>query len=207
MKRKNFTIRKPFSGGRSLYGPGLMGKSKSKRGTHQRRVRKMVSRYGGYMPEAEAKRLRKSARAGRPHKKQLEGLFHELYGRNPKMCGARTGREMCTRKPGHRGPHLPQGATMRTRARLRKGWQPKRENAGQGYGFTFSGAFKKKADAAAKESTRPGSFVKFVMTQQGGRYVVMTPLGQENPKPEKSFTARLKQVFPPSQYQIVRTKR
>lgn len=89
MKRKNFTIRKPFSGGRSLYGPGLMGKSKSKRGTHQRRVRKMVSRYGGYMPEAEAKRLRKSARAGRPHKKQLEGLFHELYGRNPKMCGAR----------------------------------------------------------------------------------------------------------------------
>jgi hypothetical protein len=40
------------------------------------------------------------------------------------VCGARIGGEICTRKPGHRGPHLPQGATMRTRQRLPKTWRP-----------------------------------------------------------------------------------
>lgn len=43
-KKKNFTLRKPFSGGASFFGPGLMGKRSSRRGTIQRRVRKIAKR-------------------------------------------------------------------------------------------------------------------------------------------------------------------
>jgi len=60
----------------------------------------------------------------------------------------------------------------------------KRKNAGEGYGYMFSGAFKKKADAVRKEGTRKGSFVKGVMTQHGHRYVVMTP--RTNPRKKKA---------------------
>jgi hypothetical protein len=51
----------------------------------------------------------------------------------------------------------------------------KRKNAGEGYGYMFSGAFNSKADAVKKEKQRKGSFVKAVMTQHGMRYAVMTP--------------------------------
>lgn len=44
------------------------------------------------------------------------------------ICGASIGGYPCTRKPGHRGPHLPQGATMRPTSRLRHNWKPKRRN-------------------------------------------------------------------------------
>jgi hypothetical protein len=46
---------------------------------------------------------------------------------NP-ICGAIIGGEPCSRQPGHRGPHLPQGATMRPRSRLRSGWKPRGAN-------------------------------------------------------------------------------
>jgi len=71
--------------------------------------------------------LAKSARAGGRTKRKLEALFHEVYGANPgaQICGAKIGGEVCTRKPGHRGPHLPQGATMRTRERLPHSWKPR----------------------------------------------------------------------------------
>ena len=48
---------------------------------------------------------------------------------NPaEICGAMIGGYQCSRKPGHRGPHLPQGATMRPTSRLRKGWKPRASN-------------------------------------------------------------------------------
>ena len=74
--------------------------------------------------DREFSRLRKSARVGRS--KKLETLFHEVYGKNPApTCGHMIGGEPCTRKPGHRGSHLPQGATMRTQSRLRHSWKPR----------------------------------------------------------------------------------
>jgi len=51
----------------------------------------------------------------------------------------------------------------------------KRKNAGEGYGYMFSGAFAKKSDAVKKEKKRKGSFVKAVMMRSGMRYAVMTP--------------------------------
>lgn len=83
--------------------------------------------------------LRKSARKG-PRK--VRDLFHELYSpleENP-LCGARIGGELCTRKPGHRGPHLPQGATMRTAKRLPHSWKPKKNPSAAGIREDFTGA-------------------------------------------------------------------
>lgn len=60
----------------------------------------------------------------------------------------------------------------------------KRKNAGEGYGYMFSGAFKEKKDAVRKEKTRKGSFIKGVYTPQGHRYVVMTP--RTNPRKTNS---------------------
>ncbi len=51
----------------------------------------------------------------------------------------------------------------------------RRKNAGEGYGYMFSGAFAKKADAMKKEKTRKGSFIKSVYVQGQHRYAVMTP--------------------------------
>jgi hypothetical protein len=51
----------------------------------------------------------------------------------------------------------------------------RRKNAGEGYGYMFSGAFAKKADAVKKEKQRKGSFVRPVMLKSGMRYAVMTP--------------------------------
>jgi hypothetical protein len=68
---------------------------------------------------------RKAARAASGS--DFDSLFrsaHEHIRSNPEICGAMIGGEPCTRKTGHRGPHLPQGATMRPRSRLRPGWRP-----------------------------------------------------------------------------------
>ena len=72
-------------------------------------------------------KLRKKVRQG-PRK--VRDLFHELYApleENP-VCGVRIGGQLCTRNPGHRGPHLPQGATMRTAKRLPHSWKPRKRN-------------------------------------------------------------------------------
>jgi len=55
----------------------------------------------------------------------------------------------------------------------------KRKNFGEGYGYTFHGAFTDKKDAEAKEAKTPGSFIKGSLTQKGYRYLVMKP--RKNP--------------------------
>jgi hypothetical protein len=50
-----------------------------------------------------------------------------------------------------------------------------RKNAGEGYGYMFHGAFKNKADAVKKERKTKGAWVKGVLTNQGHRYLVMSP--------------------------------
>ncbi len=55
----------------------------------------------------------------------------------------------------------------------------RRKNFGEGYGYTFHGSFTEKADAVAKESKTPGSFIKGMPTQKGYRWVVMKP--RKNP--------------------------
>jgi hypothetical protein len=91
---------------------------------------------------AELSRLRRSARSGFRGKRKLQDLFHEVYGANPgaSICGAKIGGEVCTRKPGHRGPHLPQGATMRTRARLPHNWKPRTNPSAAALREAFTGA-------------------------------------------------------------------
>ena len=62
----------------------------------------------------DAKRATAAARGN-----DFNSLFMDAQSRirsNPDICGAMVGGEPCTRKPGHRGPHLPQG--------VRKGWHP-----------------------------------------------------------------------------------
>lgn len=61
----------------------------------------------------------------------------------------------------------------------------KRKNAGEGYGYMFSGAFTKKADAVKKERQRKGSFVKGIPTEKGYRYIVMTP--RTNPRRRRNL--------------------
>lgn len=87
---------------------------------------------------AEYTRLRKSARSSFKNKKKLEGLFHEVYGQNPApICGAMIGGYQCTRKPGHRGPHLPQGATLRPRSRHK--WGPRENPSAEAIRESFTG--------------------------------------------------------------------
>ena len=84
--------------------------------------------------------LARSARAGGRTKRKLEQLFHEVYGANPAICGARIGGEICTCKPNHKGPHLPQGATLRTRERLPHHWKPRDNPSAAALRETFTGA-------------------------------------------------------------------
>jgi hypothetical protein len=56
----------------------------------------------------------------------------------------------------------------------------KRQNAGEGYGYMFHGAFKEKKNAVAKERKTKGAWVKGVHTKQGHRYLVMSP--RTNPR-------------------------
>lgn len=56
----------------------------------------------------------------------------------------------------------------------------RRKNEGQGYGYTFHGAFNEKADAVEKEKKTPGSFIKGRATAKGYRWIVMKP--RTNPR-------------------------
>lgn len=107
--------------------------SKAERAQHRREWKARIRSTRQEMRDE----LKQMHRAARQSQKQTRAsrVFHEVYGKqlydkegfpiNPApACGAMIGGYPCTRKPGHRGPHLPQGATMRTRHRLRKGWQP-----------------------------------------------------------------------------------
>src|SRR5271155_2266868 len=55
----------------------------------------------------------------------------------------------------------------------------RRSNFGEGYGFTFHGAFSDKKDAEAKEAKTPGAFIQGKPTKHGYRWVVMKP--RKNP--------------------------
>jgi len=121
--------------GASYRAPGLIQTAR------QRRVAGMVRRAAG----TEGARLARSYKRHRASGGAPRGtakVFHELYGRNPEpaenpICGARIGGgEVCTRKPGHKGPHLPQGATMRPRSRLRSAWKPNPSAAALHESFT-----------------------------------------------------------------------
>jgi hypothetical protein len=68
---------------------------------------------------------------------KLDRLFHEVYGQNPATCGAMIGGYPCTRKPGHRGPHLPQGATLRPRSR--HNWGPRGNPSAEALRESFTG--------------------------------------------------------------------
>jgi hypothetical protein len=57
-----------------------------------------------------------------------EGWQSAIMTRLNPVCGAVIGGYACSRKPGHKGPHLPQGATMRPRSRLRSAWKPRKAN-------------------------------------------------------------------------------
>lgn len=71
----------------------------------------------GYKP-TQAKRMAREASGA-----DFDSMFNHALRQNP-LCGASVQGYPCTRKPGHKGPHLPQGATMRTRHRLPHKWQP-----------------------------------------------------------------------------------
>lgn len=88
----------------------------------QQKVRKRATRAGEKAADDYYMSLKKSARASIPSKGKLRNLFHEVYGKNPEVCGAKIGNYTCSRKPGHRGPHLPQGATLRPRSRHTERW-------------------------------------------------------------------------------------
>jgi hypothetical protein len=121
--------------------------TKQERAEH-RRAHKALVRAKAQEMKDEWRRMHRAARQSQKQSRTAR-VFHELYGRqefdregmpiNPApVCGARIGGEVCTRKPGHRGPHLPQGATMRTRSRLRHGWQP--NPTAEALRETFTGA-------------------------------------------------------------------
>jgi hypothetical protein len=92
----------------------------------QKRVRKMLKKASG----SEGARLSRSYKRHKASSSNrgAEKVFHELYSPNPATCGYSIGGYPCTRKPGHRGPHLPQGATMRPKSRLRSAWKPRTKN-------------------------------------------------------------------------------
>lgn len=95
----------------------------------------------------DLKRMKRAARASQKQSRSSR-VFHELYGRqlydkeglpiNPIICGAMVGGYQCTRKPGHRGPHLPQGATLRPRSR--HPWGPRGNPSAEAIRERFSGA-------------------------------------------------------------------
>jgi hypothetical protein len=85
----------------------------------QRRVAKMLRKASGSEAAVVARSYKKHRTSSRPSRGASK-VFHEIFSPNPAICGHIIGGEPCTRKPGHRGPHLPQGATMRPKSRLRR---------------------------------------------------------------------------------------
>jgi hypothetical protein len=112
--------------------------------------------------------LRKSARAAGKHSRQAR-VFHELYGEqkydadglpiNPaEICGARIGGYQCTRKPGHRGPHLPQGATLRPASR--HNWGKRGNPSAEALRETFTGKAVDRIAVMSEPHMRAGDYAK-----------------------------------------------
>jgi hypothetical protein len=80
---------------------------------------------------SKAKRMAREASGA-----DFSSLFHDALRRNP-LCGAMIGGYPCTRKPGHRGPHLPQGATLRPRSR--HSWGPRGNPSAEALRESFTG--------------------------------------------------------------------
>jgi hypothetical protein len=79
---------------------------------------------------------------------------------NP-ICGAMIGGEPCSRNPGHRPPHLPQGATMRTRGRLRPGWKPRSANpSAEAIRESFTGAEVEKISVRSEPHIPGGDYAQ-----------------------------------------------
>lgn len=121
---------------------GILGREQKRADAaydRQQRARAKAARADEREAEKRYSSLRKSSRLG---PKKVRDLFHELYSplENNPVCGARVGGEICTRKPGHRGPHLPQGATMRTAKRLPHSWKPKKNPSAAAIREDFTGS-------------------------------------------------------------------
>jgi hypothetical protein len=144
-----------------------------------RREFKRGVRTKGREIDQEFSRLRRSARAGFRGKRKLEDLFHEVYGANPAICGARIGGEICTRKPNHKGPHLPQGATLRTRERLPHHWKPRDNPSAAALRETFTGAesdgytVHREAHMPAGDYAQLGKMLALYVKPYGGGQVQM----------------------------------
>jgi len=135
---------------------------------------------------AELSRLRRSARSGFRGKRKLQDLFHEVYGANPSasICGAKIGGELCTRKPGHRGPHLPQGATMRTRERLPHSWKPRANPSAAALREAFTGADVDSYTVHREDHMPAGDYAQlgkllalYVKPHSGGQVQMIKPRG------------------------------
>jgi hypothetical protein len=135
---------------------------------------------------AELTRLRRSARSGFRGKRKLQDLFHEVYGANPgaQICGAKIGGEVCTRKPGHRGPHLPQGATMRTRERLPHNWKPRANPSAAALREAFTGKDADSYTVHREEHMPAGDYAQlgkllalYVKPHAGGQVQMIKPRG------------------------------
>lgn len=134
----------------------------------------------------ELSRLRRSARSGFRSKRKLQDLFHEVYGANPgaSICGAKIGGEVCTRKPGHRGPHLPQGATMRTRERLPHSWKPRANPSAAALREAFTGADADSYTVHSEAHMPAGDYAQlgkllalYVKPHSGGQVQMIKPRG------------------------------
>lgn len=148
--RENVTLRTPFSGGMSFFGPGLLGKENSRRGKLQRRVRKMTRRgtsgasslVADVTAALQAQGYKASTARGmakRARGSDFDSRFRDALRSNP-LCGATiTGGYKCSRKPGHKGPHLPQGATLRPKSRIPHSWREKNPSA-EALRESFTGA-------------------------------------------------------------------
>ncbi|HKM99453.1 MAG TPA: hypothetical protein VJX23_02970 [Candidatus Binataceae bacterium] len=101
----------------------------------QKRIARMVRKASGSEGARLTRSYRRHKASGGPSRSASK-VFHELYAPNPATCGVMIGRYPCTRKPGHKGPHLPQGATMRPRSRLRSAWKPNPSAAALHESFT-----------------------------------------------------------------------
>lgn len=126
-----------------------------------------------------------------------------VMGANPgaAMCGKPTGGGPCTRAPRHRGPHLPQGATMRTAARLPKGWRGKQAKqvnpSAEALRETFTGTRANKVSVMHEPHMRAGDYAKlgdllalYVKPMTGGQVIEMKFKHGEKPMLVSGESAR-----------------
>jgi len=87
------------------------------------------------MPEAEISEISELPEVDVPAISQIQeinltpGTTLTIRSNPMPICGRPVGAGMrCSRKPGHKGPHLPQGATLRPRSRVPGSWVGRRQN-------------------------------------------------------------------------------